>query len=403
MSNSTLCSKASLAALLALVLTACNPDGLSEEEREAAMSLSLSALEPLPADPSNRFADNLAAAALGERLFFDASFSRDGDVACATCHLPDKQMQDGLPLGKGAGTTDRRTMPLIGVAWSPWFFWDGRKDSMWSQALGPLESQVEHAGTRTFYAHQIAANYRDEYESIFGALPDLASLPPSAGPFGNDAESDAWAALDPAMRGAVDTVFANIGKALAAFQRRIEVPPTRFDAFAAALAQDRRPEENERLSPDEIAGFRLFIGKGQCINCHNGPRLTDDHFHNTGVPQAPSLPQDRGRAAAIEAVEKDPFNCLGEFSDARPDQCGELKFMSRDTREMERAFKPPSLRGVAGRPPYMHSGQIATLEAVIEHYSQAPAAPSGHSELKPLGLTDKEKAELIAFLKTLGD
>lgn len=403
MSNSTLSFKAVVAALLALSLTACNRDELSDEEKSAAVSLSLSALEQLPADPSNKYADNDAAAAFGEKLFFDASLSRDGNVACATCHLPDKQMQDGLPLGIGAGTTDRRTMPLIGAAWSPWLFWDGRADSMWSQALGPLESQVEHAGTRTLYAHLIAENYRGEYESLFGPLPDMSSAPRSAGPFGSEAEQSAWAALDLVRRKEIDTVFANIGKALAAFQRRIEIPATRFDAFAAALAQDRRPDEQESLSAEEIAGLRIFIGKGECINCHNGPRLTDDHFHNTGVPQAPGLPQDRGRAAALKIVDEDPFNCLGAYSDARADQCGELKFMSRDAHEMERAFKPPTLRGVAGRPPYMHSGQIATLEAVIEHYSLAPAAPSGHSELNPLGLNAQEKAALIAFLKTFGE
>lgn len=389
--------------ILALALTACNRDELSDEEKSAVVSLSLSALETLPTDPSNKYADKAAAAAFGEKLFFDVSLSRDGNVACATCHLPNKQMQDGLPLGKGAGTTNRRTMPLVGIAWSPWFFWDGRKDSMWSQALGPLESKVEHAGTRTLYAHLIAENHREEYERVFGPLPDLSSVPRSAGPFGSEAEQSAWAALDPAWRKEIDIVFANIGKALAAFQRHIEIPATRFDAFAKAIEQGRRPDERETLSADEIAGLRVFIGKGGCINCHNGPRLTDDHFHNTGVPQAPGLPEDRGRAAAIRIVNEDPFNCLGVYSDASPDQCGELKFMSRDAHEMERAFKPPTLRGVAGRPPYMHSGQIRTLEAVIEHYTQAPAAPSGHSELKPLGLTAKEKVELIAFLKTLGE
>ena len=81
-----------------------------------------------------------AAAALGATLFFDQRLSRNGKVACATCHKIDRQFQDDLPHAAGLGTTNRRTMPLAGVAWSPWFFWDGRRDSLWSQALTPLEN-----------------------------------------------------------------------------------------------------------------------------------------------------------------------------------------------------------------------------------------------------------------------
>ena len=65
-------------------------------------------------------------------------------------------------------STNRRTMTLIGTAYSPWFFWDGRKDSQWAQALGPMESPVEHGSNRTYYAHLIDQFYRAEYEAIFG-------------------------------------------------------------------------------------------------------------------------------------------------------------------------------------------------------------------------------------------
>ena len=77
-------------------------------------------------------------------------------------------------------------MPLAGVAWSPWLFWDGRRDSLWSQALTPLEDAVEHAGNRTAYAHFMAANFHERYERIFGPLPLLDGLPDNAGPLGND-------------------------------------------------------------------------------------------------------------------------------------------------------------------------------------------------------------------------
>ena len=77
--------------------------------------------------------------------------------------------------------------------------------------------------------------------------------------------------------------------------------------------------------------------------------------------------------------------------------------MVKEGEELERAFKTPSLRGAAARPPYMHSGQIATIEDVVDHYVRAPASVSGHSELKPLKMSDRERAALIAFLGTLAE
>ena len=103
----------------------------------------------------------------------------------------------------------------------------------------------------------------------------------------------------------------------------------------------------------------------------------------------------------MKEVAADPFNCLGKFSDAGPDACGELRFMVKEGPELVRAYKTPSLRGAATRPPYMHAGQIATLEEVIDHYARAPAAPSGTSELHPLTLSERERQQLVAFLKTL--
>src|SRR5688572_22467851 len=149
----------------------------SAEQRETLRSLSLASLGPLPADPSNRWADDSRAAALGLRLFFDSSLSGNGRVACGTCHLPAREFQDGVALAQGVGTTARRTMPVAGTAHGAWFFWDGRADSQWAQALGPLESAVEHGGSRTQYAHEVAARYRPEYEAVFGPLPRLDGLP----------------------------------------------------------------------------------------------------------------------------------------------------------------------------------------------------------------------------------
>jgi cytochrome c peroxidase len=103
----------------------------------------------------------------------------------------------------------------------------------------------------------------------------------------------------------------------------------------------------------------------------------------------------------MRQVREDEFNCLGRYSDAKPEQCEELRFVSDTGAELVRAYKTPSLRNVAERAPYMHAGQLATLNDVVRHYDRAPSAPAGHSELKPLHLSATERTQLIAFLRTL--
>jgi cytochrome c peroxidase len=294
-------------------------------------------------------------------------------------------------------------MPLSGVARNAWFFWDGRRDSLWAQALVPLENPLEHGGNRTFYAHVVAEKLRDRYEHVFGPLPDLAALPENAGPLGDPAERAAWAAMSETQRDAVDQVFANLGKAIAAFERTIVLEATRFDRFAEALAKGDAPAGGAALSAEEIAGLKLFIGKGNCSTCHNGPRFTDGAFHNTGVPAAPDLPPDLGRQRAVAEVDSDPFNCLGKFRDGDENACAELRFMVRQGPALVRAYKTPSLRGAADRPPYMHAGQFSSLEAVLDHYASAPASVGGVSELHPVTLTQPERAAFVAFLKTLSE
>ncbi|WP_328517661.1 hypothetical protein [Devosia algicola] len=110
---------------------------------------------------------------------------------------------------------------------------------------------------------------------------------------------------------------------------------------------------------------------------------------------------DSGRRAAVEQLASDPFNCLGPFSDAKPAQCADLNFMETTSPDLFGAFRSPSLRGVAQRPPYMHAGQFATLHAVIDHYNNAPIASFGRSELKPLQLSDQQIADIESFLATL--
>ncbi len=387
----------------------------SADEMAVLASLSLKRLPQAPVDPSNAIEQWPAAIALGRKLFNDERFSRNSAVSCATCHDPARQFQDGLPVSQGVGTGSRRAMPIVGAGHGPWLFWDGRKDSLWSQALGPLEDAVEHGTNRTRVAQLVAKNHRQPYESIFGALPRLDGLPADASPGGSPAEQTAWAAIDARRREDVSRVFANMGKAIAAYEKSLQHAPTRLDGYIDAMLRGDRAAGG-LLRADEARGLRLFIGKAQCVSCHNGPLFSDQQFHNTGVPPRDAARPDRGRAAATAQVRRDEFNCLGPFSDARPEQCQELRFMVSDDPALEGAFKTPGLRGVAGRPPYMHAGQFSTLEQVVRHYIAAPHAVVGHSELThrhvgsgaaghaeraPIELTDAEVADLVSFLDAL--
>ncbi len=375
-------------------------DRWSTEQIDELRRLSISGLGKPAADPTNRAADDPEAAELGHQLFFDERLSSNGKVSCATCHQPDRDFQDGSALAHGVGTTNRRTMPVAGTAFSPFLFWDGRKDSQWAQALGPLESPVEHGGSRAQYAHVIGESHRASYERVFGALPDLSRVPAVAGPVSDPRSAAAWSAMPERDREAVTRVFVNIGKAMAACERTIRHAPARFDRYVDGLTSTGRPPADV-LSPDEVAGLRLFVGKANCTQCHNGPLLTNNEFHNTGVRANASVPRDRGRIEGAKNVLADEFNCRSRWSDATAAQCSELEFLKADGHELERAFKVPSLRGVAERAPYMHAGQLATLADVLDHYNQAPAAPGGHTELRPLKLNARELRQLEAFLRAL--
>jgi cytochrome c peroxidase len=266
-------------------------------------------------------------------------------------------------------------MPVAGTAHGAWFFWDGRSDSQWSHALGPLESAVEHGGNRTQYAHVIDQSYRDEYESVFGALPPLNDLPRHAGPVADTAWRAAWKRIPPTRQEDISRVYANIGKAVAAYERRIGFTPSRFDRYVETELAGRPHTTASAMTKDEVSGLRLCMGRASCVNCHNGPRFTDGHFHNTGIPlPATALPYDSGRALGVRQAVAGEFNCLSRYSDAKRDDCEELRFAATDGEELVRAYKTPSLRGVAERAPYMHAGQLATLAQVIAHYDRAGRA-----------------------------
>jgi cytochrome c peroxidase len=404
----TSCAVAGLAAVALAATTAAwsiaaslaDADHWTAEELAVLSSMHISQVAPAPSDPSNAVDGQPDAIALGKQLFFDKRLSSNGAVSCASCHDPAQGFQDGLPQGRGVGTGSRRTMPVAGAGHSPWLFWDGRADSLWAQALGPLENPAEHGGTRARYAQLMQATYREGYEKVFGAMPGLARLPEDASPHGTPAQRQAWETLDEATRIEVTRIYANMGKAIAAYEKTLRFSGSRFDAYVDATTRGD-PKAPQLLTQDEKRGLRIFIGEGRCATCHNGPLLTDQHFHNTGVPRLDPKHPDLGRYAATALVATDEFNCLGRYSDARPEQCEELAFMVRDDPALLGAFKTPGLRGVALRPPYMHAGQFGSLKDVVGHYRKAPAAPVGNSELEKVRLSDADVEYLVAFLRTL--
>lgn len=353
------------------------------DERTIAKILTHSPLEAPPKNPTNAHADDPAAAHLGRFLFFEKRFSRNGEIACATCHDPARAFTDGKTLSEGLGTAARHAPTLLNVAWQRWLFLDGRADSLWAQARQPIENPVEMGGDGSRIVALVAqdAELRAGYESVFGPLPDVAT------------------------RENADRLLAWTGKAIEAYERRLVSRDCAFDRFAEALrtadveGQVKYPEAAQR-------GLALFVGRANCRLCHAGANFSDEEFHNIGVPTLDrSPPRDSGRYGAIEAVQKDPFNAAGPHSDDRQGpRARELDMLAR-TSELWGQFRTPSLREVARTAPYMHQGQFATLRDVLHYYSTlegtVPAGHHGEQVIKPLHFSEQEIEDLLAFLETL--
>ena len=292
----------------------------------------------------------------------------------------------------------------VGASYGEFFTWNGKNDSQWAQALIPLENPLEHGGDRTAYVHLLAEHYGEQYAALFGpllAMNDATRFPAHASPKGTAAAQDAWYGMTDADRTAVNQAFANLGKLFAAYQRTLLPAAARFDAYVSAAQRNDRAAMDALFTADEAAGLRLFLGKGHCINCHNGPRFTNDDFHNTAIPGIPGVPLDNGRSDGVRRLLADPFNCAGPYSDASQADCLALRFLKTSGDTLEGAFKTPTLRNVAATAPYMHTGQYPDLRSVLEHYNDGGLALVGHNELEPLGLTETEFRQLEAFLHTL--
>ncbi len=246
-----------------------------------------------PPDPTNAKADDPAAAAMGAKLFADASFSPSGAVSCFTCHPSDKGFNDGHDVSRGVTNGDRNAPAIQLASQSRWMFWDGRADSLWAQAAGPFENKVEYDSTRLFVVHGVYERYRAEYEAVFGPLPPLND-PSRFPPIGKPGDAT-WSLMTKEDQAVVTRVYVNVAKAIAAFERTLRPAPSALDRYAGG--------DPNALTSDQKSGLAAFFDSG-CVQCHYGPRLTDDAFHNMRFPTGRrDGAADTGRLSGVALLE----------------------------------------------------------------------------------------------------
>ncbi len=363
----------------------------TENEMDLVRGMRLETLT-LPADPTNEYADSPAAVTLGKALFSDAALSPSGEVSCATCHDPALDLTDGAAQSTGVSRGDRNSPGIALAAHARWQFWDGRADTLWMQALAPFEDEKELAASRLFVAHAIASRHAAAYDAAFGAkypLPDLTSLPPSGKP--GDAAYDALAAAD---KDKVTRVFVNAGKAIAAFERAMTVKPNALDRYAGG--------DVTALTEPQKHALGLFLRSG-CVQCHWGPRLTNDAFHVLRFPtgRQDGAP-DRGREEGLVKLAASEFLASSKWSDAP----AAAKPFVVDEPSTLGAFKTPTLRGLPTSAPYGHGGTLSTLADVTKHYgdrglTHADPAALGSTEQWVPNFDSGVMKELPAFLDVL--
>jgi len=380
------------------------------------------ALRDAPApSPTNRYADNPAVAAFGQRLWFETRFSGPlvydappeqgglgavgdvGKVSCAGCHTSTEWFYDtrSVPndISFGAYRSKRNSPSMVNAIYYKWGGWGGAQDQFWKQGANVSESK-DLNGDRLRLAHVVYDHYRDDYNALFpipldSSLADLVRFPPSGHPKAMPSDPDgAWEAMTPEDQLAVNTISANVGKAFEAYERLLVSHNAPIDRYIDG--------DHGALSLAAKRGLQLFIGKAACDACHQDSTFTDNDFHNTGVVQA-SMPYDDGRYGDVGRLFN-PFNGASMFSDA-PDVGAEKLAGIVQTESMKGQFRTKSLRHVAKTAPYFHDGSMPTLEAVVRFYNEG-GGTTGFPGVKdslmvPLNLTDREILDLVAFLKAL--
>jgi cytochrome c peroxidase len=323
-----------LVAALAAARAADAPSPLPRDTLPASLALNDVPLglgtRQVPAD--NPLTD--ARVRLGRRLFFDPLLSADRTVACVSCHQPEHGFASPAARGRGirGQTTPRKPPSLFNRAYGTAFFWDGRAATLEEQALQPIDNPTELGTGVAEVVRRLRADddYRGRFEAAF---PDGVTA-------------------------------ANVGRALAAFERLLLRGNSKVDRF-------RRSGDHEALTAAERHGLWLYESKGRCWRCHTGANFTDEHYHNTGVSWG-----------------KEPLD-LGRFA------------VTKDEADRGK-FKTPTLRGVSLTGPYMHDGSLATLQDVVKFYNKGGGTnPHLDPALAPLGLSKDEVRDLVAFLEAL--
>jgi cytochrome c peroxidase len=408
---------------------------LTAADKAALAALSPASLPAPPVDATNRFANDPAAAALGKKLFMDPAFSgrlldadndgtgdtlgkqgETGKVSCASCHNPARGFSDFRVVSQqrsislAADWNVRHTPSLLDVGQARLLMWDGRRDALFNQPFGPIENPSEMNSSRLFLAEQIAARYANDYAEVFGALPDLSSLPQISaaetgctkpvqgnpvchGKPGDGAEYDS---LTAAQQDAVTRIAVNFGKALGAYERLLTCGQSAFDSWVATGS-------DAALSHSAQRGAQLFAGKAGCTSCHAGPYMTDQQFHNVGLRPAKVAVafidlDDHGAYPGLTAALADPLNSKGVYSDG-----DDGRLTAPDQGKTDGAFRTPGLRCISGRPSWMHTGQFTQLSDVVSFFSAGGTVGGypGTNELAALNLTAQEQADLVAFLTSL--
>ena len=371
---------------------------LSFDEDEKATLVGTVFPERLPPDRTNSVADNRRAARLGRSLFFDPRLSGNNSTACASCHNPSLGWADGEALPSRFPDVRRHTQSLWNLAFNRWFFWDGRADSLWSQALSPIENLTEMNSHRLKVVTLLVQDryIREDYEAVFEAIPQeivgLAENGFSSSLVTENSHKGWWRlyeTLDRDRKRSIDDVFVNVGKALAAFERRIIAGTSPFDQFVRQIVSGEASFEPTLALPAQ-RGAKLFIGEARCIECHTGPNFSDGAFHNLRLPEVDGSQEDQGRMDGVRKLARFQFNLDSDYNDA----AGMVR-IGRDaiSPDLVGRFKTPTLRNVALSAPYMHQGQFGTLEEVVRFFSEG----------QRLDLTGREIADLVAFLNALTD
>jgi cytochrome c peroxidase len=275
---------------------------------------------------------------LGKTLFFDRRLSSKQNLSCASCHNPELGFSDGMALGVGGNGNrlGRHSPHLFNLAWSKVLYWDGRASVLEQQALGPIQAKSSMAMDLT------------ELEGRIKAVPAYV-----------EAFKVAFPAADATAEGA-EITRVHIGVALGAFERTLISRNSGFDRFIAGKATAMNAEAQH--------GLELFVGKANCIACHNGPNFTDESFHNLGRKGS-----DTGRAGITPGPTA------------------------------QNAFKTPGLRNAALSAPYMHDGSEPTLESVVRFYNRGGDVPTPDPLVRKLDLNEGEIRDLVAFLGALTD